>query len=124
MVRSVFEEEKPLESFLKPGTFLYWQGHTYRILSRDLRVVIVEEEDSTSIAAEPRTIRVIDLAVPKSENPPVFAPTKDKLRQRLEELHPPPSPSADADLPQALRDKAALIVRKYQTIVRLLAKKG
>ncbi len=123
MARSVFEEEKPLESFLKPGTFLFWQGHTYRILSRDLRVVTVAEEDSTSLAAEPRTIRVIDLAVPEGETPPVFAPTKDKLRQRLEELHPPPPPSADADLPRALRDKAALIVRKYQSVVRLLAEK-
>src|SRR5258708_12438551 len=93
------------------------------MLSRDLRVVTVAEEDSTSLAAELRTIKVIDLAVPEGENPPVFAPTKDKLRQRLEELHPPPSPSADADLPQALRDKAPLIGRKYQAIVGLLPKK-
>lgn len=123
MARSLFEQEKPLESYLKPGTFLYWQGYTYRILSRDLKVVTVLEEDSSFLVVEPRTIRVIDLVVPEGESPPVFAPTKDKLRQKLEKLHPPSLLAADAGLPQALRDKAALILRKYKAIERLLAVK-
>src|SRR6266487_1517346 len=119
MVRSSLQFEKPVESYLKPNTFMHWQGHTYRILSRDLRTVTIE--DILSPEAESQTIGVVDLVVPEGESPPVFAPTLEKLSEKLQKLQPPSERSADADLPQSLKDKAQLMVKKYKEIERLLA---
>ena len=119
MVRSSLQYEKPVESYLKPNTFMHWQGHTYRILSRDLRVVTIE--DISSPETESQTIGVVDLVVPEGEIPPVFAPTLEKLSEKLQKLQPPSERSADADLPQSLKDKAQLMVKKYKEIERLLA---
>src|SRR6266849_1976963 len=105
MVRSTLQYEKPVESYLKPNTFMHWQGHTYRILSRDLRTVTIAD---IVLEAESQTIEVVDLVVPEGESPPVFAPTLEKLSERLQKLLPPPERSADADLPQPLKDKAQL----------------
>jgi transposase InsO family protein len=121
MARSTFQYEKPVESYLKPNTFMHWQGHTYRILSRDLRTVTIQ--DILSLEAESQTIEVVDLVVPEGESPPVFAPTLEKLSERLQKLLPPPERSADADLPRPLKDKAQLMVKKYKKIERLLAEK-
>ena len=119
MVRSSLQYEKPVESYLKPNTFMHWQGHTYRILSRDLRVVTIE--DISSPETESQTIGVVDLVVPEGEIPPVFAPTLEKLSEKLQKLQPPSERSADADLPQSLKDKAQLMIKKYKEIERLLA---
>src|SRR6266702_6900925 len=119
MVRSSLQFEKPVESYLKPNTFMHWQGHTYRILFRDLRVVTIE--DILSPETETQTIGVVDLVVPEGEIPPVFAPTLEKLSEKLQKLQPPSERSADADLPQSLKDKAQLMIKKYKEIERLLA---
>lgn len=119
MPRSSLEYEKPVEGYLKPNTFMYWQGHTYRILSRDLREVTIE--DISSPEADQQTIGVVDLVVPEGESPPVFAPTLEKLNEKIKKLQPPPVRAADADLPQALKDKAQLMARKLKEIDRLLA---
>jgi len=119
MVRSSLQYEKPVESYLKPNTFMHWQGHTYGILSRDLRTVTIE--DISSPETESQTIGVVDLVVPEGVIPPVFAPTLEKLSEKLQKLQPPSERSADADLPQSLKDKAQLMVKKYKEIERLLA---
>lgn len=118
MVRSTLQYEKPVESYLKPNTFMHWQGHTYRILSRDLRTVTIA---NIVTEAEAQTIGVVDLVVPEGESPPVFAPTLEKLSEKLQKLQPLPERSADADLPQSLKDKAQLMLKKYKEIERLLA---
>ncbi len=113
--------ERPLESYLKPNSYVSWQGQIYRILSRELRTITVE--DTTVPGQEPHTIRIIDLVVLDGESPPVFAPTLEELRQELAALQPVQVRAADTDLPQSLRDKADKIVRTYKAIERLLAEK-
>ncbi len=119
MVRSSTEVEIPLESYLKPNSFIYWKDQRYRILSRDHRDVQVESIPGL----EPHTFKIVDLVVFDGEMPPVFAPTLDKLREKLEKLRPPPIRSASANLPQSLRDKAERMVKDYKEIDRLLAVK-
>jgi len=119
MVRSSTEVEIPLESYLKPNSFIYWKDQRYRILSRDHRDVQVESVPGL----EPHTFKIVDLVVLDGEASPVFAPTLDKLREKLEMLRPPPIRSASANLPQSLRDKAERVVKEYKEINRLLAVK-
>jgi hypothetical protein len=113
--------ENTLESYLKPKSYMSWQSHIYQILFRELRTITVE--DISLPEQEPCTIKITDLIVPEGESPPVFAPTLDQLRQKLDVLHPPQSRVADADLPQSLRGKAEEIVKKYKMIERLLVEK-
>ncbi len=121
MTNSISKYEKPLESYLKPNSYLSWQDHIYRILSRTTKLITVE--DTSSPEEGHSIIRIIDLVVPEGKGPPIFAPTLDQLHQKLDALSPPQPRAADADLPQALRDKAAEIVRTYKAIERLLAVK-
>ncbi len=119
MVRSTAEDERPLESYLKPNSFLQWKDQIYRILSRDLIAVQVESVP----ALEPHTFKIVDLVDLDGEAPPVFAPTLDKLREKSEKLRPPPNRSTDSNLPQSLRRKAERMVKEYKEINRLLAEK-
>src|SRR6266436_2680045 len=119
MVRSSSEVEKHRESYLKPNSFLQWKDQIYRILSRDHRDVQVESVS----ALEPHTFKIVDLVVLDGEAPPVFAPTLDKLREKLEKLRPQPTRSTDSNLPQSLRHKAEQMVKEYKEIDRLLAEK-
>src|SRR5260370_17211346 len=99
MVRSTTEVDIPLESYLKPNSFIYWKDQRYRILSRDHRDVQVESVPGL----EPHTFKIVDLVVLDGEAPPVFAPPLDKLREKLEMLRPPPIRSPPPNLPQSLR---------------------
>ena len=54
MVRSSSGVEKPLESYLKPQSFLQWKDQIYRILSRDHRDVQVESVPGL----EPHTFKI------------------------------------------------------------------
>ena len=119
MVRSTAEDERPLESYLKPNSFLQWKDQVYRILSRDLIAVQVESVP----ALEPHTFKIVDLVDLDGEAPPVFATTLDKLREKLEKLRPSPNRSTDSNLPQSLRRKAERMVKEYKEINRLLAEK-
>lgn len=119
MVRSSSGVEIPLESYLKPNSFIYWKDQRYRILSRDHRNVQVESVPGL----EPHTFKVVDLVVFDGAAPPVFAPTLDTLREKLETLRPQPTRSTEYNLPQSLRHKAELMVKQYKEIERLLAVK-
>ncbi len=119
MVRSPYEVEKPLESYLKPKSFLQWKDQIYRILSRDHKDVQVESIP----ALEPHTIKIVDLVALDGEAPPVFAPTLEILHEKLAKLRSLPIRSADSNLPQSLRRKAERVVKEYKEINRLLAVK-
>ncbi len=119
MVRSSSGEEKPLESYLKPDSFMHWKNQIYRILARDHREVQVESVP----ALEAQTFKIVDLVVLDGEAPPIFAPTLEILREKLEQLRLHPTRSTDSNLPQSLRHKAELIVREFKEIERLLAVK-
>jgi transposase InsO family protein len=104
-----------LEDNLKPGWFMCWQDHIYRIVSRNL--IFVEVEDTTT----PGTItklRMDELYRSESHNgsPPVFAPTLDKLRIEIGILYPMPKPIAGTTLPQWAINKAETIVIKVKQI--------
>src|SRR5258708_13700944 len=119
MVRSSSVVEKPLESYLKPNSFLQWKDQIYRIVSRDHRDVQVESVP----ALEPHTFKVVDFVVLDGEAPPIFAPTLDTFREKVEKRRPQPRRSTDSNLPQSLRHKAELMVKEYKEIDRLLAVK-
>ncbi len=122
MVRSPYEVEKPLESYLKPKSFLQWKDQTYRILSRDHKDVQVESIP----ALEPQTIKIVDLVALDGEAPPVFAPTLDILHEKIEKLRSLPTRSADANLAQSLRDRAERMVQEYkcEPFLRNAARRG
>ncbi len=108
-----------VEDNLKPGWFMCWQGHTYRIVSRNL--VFIEIEDTTA-PGTPIKVRMDELYRPESCNgsPPVFAPTPDKLRAEMGTLYPVPKPIAATTLPQWAINKAETIVAKVKQIEREL----
>lgn len=118
-MRSSSEVEKPLESYLKPNSFLQWKDQIYRILARDHRAVQVESVP----ALEPHTFKIVDLVVLDGAAPPIFALTLDKLREKLEQLRPQPTRSTESNLPEPLRRKAERMVKEYKEIERLLAVK-
>ena len=60
--------EPPIESYLKANWFMYWQGKTYKILSRDLRLVHVETVSDSNKSAS--TFQVTELLVPEGEHTP------------------------------------------------------
>src|SRR5712691_10524374 len=104
-----------IEERLKPERFMRWQDHTYRIVSRKL--VFVDVEDITT----PGTItklRIDELYRPGSRNgsPPVFAPTLDKLRAEIDILYPTPKLTAGTTLPQWAINKAEAILAKVKQI--------
>ncbi len=104
-----------IEENLKPERFMLWQDHTYRIVSRKL--VYIEVEDITTPGMT-TTLRIDELYRPESRNgsPPVFAPTLDKLRAEIDILYPIPKPTAVTTLPQWAINKAKTIVTKPKQI--------
>jgi hypothetical protein len=113
------DTEQPIESYLKPNWYIYWQGQTYRIISRNLRVVTVEH----TVTLESSTFRVVELLVPEGETPPIFASTLEKLHHKLSILTPVYESSTDADLPPPLRAKAEFIVKTFKDIEKRLIEK-
>ena len=88
-----------IEDNLKPGWYMSWQGHIFRIVSRNL--ISVEIEDISDPTYEKRTVRIDELYMPESHNgsAPVFAPTLDKLRAEIDILYPVPEPTASTTIP-------------------------
>ena len=121
MARTPRDAEPPLESYLKTNWFMYWQGKTYKILSRDLRFVHVETVSASNKSAS--TFQVTELLVPEGEIPPVFASSLEKLQIKMQQTSGPSQVAADAGLPQALLDKAKLIVTTFKDVEKLLAEK-
>src|SRR5438270_466029 len=119
MARSTSEAERPLESYLKPNSFLRWKDQTYRILSHDHKDVQVERIPGL----EKHNFKIVELVVLDGGAPPIFAATLDKLREKLENLCPQPIRSTDSNLPLSLRLKAEKMVKEYKEIERLLAVK-
>ncbi len=106
-----------IEDNLKPGWFMCWQNHTYRIVSRNL--ISIEIED-TAAPGMITTIRMDELYKPESRNgsPPVFAPTLDKLRAEVGIAYPTPKPTAVTTLPQWAINKAETVVTKVKQVER------
>ncbi len=71
-----------------------WQNCTYRIVSRNLVFIEVEDVTTPGITT---TLRIDELYRPESRggSPPVFAPTMDKLRAEIDILYPAPKPTAE-----------------------------
>lgn len=106
-----------IEENLKPEWFMRWQDHTYRIVSRNL--VFIEVEDTTAPGTT-TVLRIDELYRPESRNgsPPVFAPTLDKLRAEMDILYPSPKPTAGTTLPPWAINKAETIVAKAKQAER------
>ena len=106
-----------IEENLKPEWFIRWQDHTYRIVSRNL--VFIEVEDTTAPGTT-TVLRIDELYRPESRNgsPPVFAPTLDKLRAEMDILYPSPKPTAGTTLPPWAINKAETIVAKAKQAER------
>jgi transposase InsO family protein len=106
-----------IEENLKPEWFMRWQDQTYRIVSRNL--VFVEVEDTTAPGTT-TTLRIDELYSPESRggSPPVFAPTLDKLRAEIDILYPAPKPTAGTTLPQWAINKAETIITKARQTER------
>ena len=70
---------KTIEEDLKPERFMRWQNQTYRIISRKLIFVEVEDISTPGTTTQ---MRIDELYRPESRggSPPIFAPTLDKLR--------------------------------------------
>src|SRR5260370_14738269 len=110
-----------IEEDLKPERFMLWQNHTYRIVSRQLVFVEVEDIGEPGITTK---LRIDELYRPESRggSPPVFALTLDKLRAEIDILYPTPKPTAVTTLPQWAINKARTIVSKAKQIEREIDK--
>lgn len=106
-----------IEEDLKSERFMRWQDHTYRIVSRQL--VFVEVED-IGVPGTTTKLRIDELYRPESRggSPPLFAPTLDKLRAQIDSLYPAPKPTAETTLPQWAMNKAKTIVTKAKQTER------
>ena len=113
--------EATIEENLKPEWFIRWQNCTYRIVSRNL--VFIEVEDITTPSTI-TTLRIDELYRPESRggSPPVFAPTLDKLRAEIDILYPTPKSTARTTLPQWALKKAETVVTKVRQIEREMDK--
>ncbi len=109
--------EATIEENLKPERFMRWQNCTYRIVSRHL--VFIEVEDITRPGTT-TTLRIDELYRPESRggSQPVFAPTLDKLRAEIDILYPAPEPTARTTLPQWALNKAETVVTKVRQVER------
>ena len=110
-----------IEENLKPEWFIRWQNCTYRIMSRNL--VFIEVEDITAPGIT-TTLRIDELYRPESRggSPPVFAPTLDKLRTEIDILYPAPKTTAETTLPQWALTKAESIISKVKQTEQLMDK--
>src|SRR6266849_1722375 len=106
-----------IEEDLKPERFMLWQNHTYRIVSRQLVFVEVEDIGEPGITTK---LRIDELYRPESRggSPPVFAPTLDKLRAEIDILYPTPKPTAGTTLPGWAINKAETVVTKVRQVER------
>ena len=113
--------EATIEENLKPERFMRWQNCTYRIVSRHL--VFIEVEDITRPGTT-TTLRIDELYRPESRggSQPVFAPTLDKLRAEIDILYPASKPTARTTLPQWALNKAEIVVAKVKQIEREMDK--
>ena len=71
-----------VEDNLKLGWFMCWQNHIYRIVSRNLVFIEIEDTAAPEVII---TLRMDELYKPESRNgsPPIFASTLDKLRAEV-----------------------------------------
>ena len=109
--------EVTIESNLKPERFMRWQNCTYRIVSRNL--VFIEVED-VATSGTTTTLRIDELYLPESRggSPPVFASTLEKLRAEIDILYPTPKPTAKTTLPQWALSRAETVQAKVKQIER------
>ncbi|MFC1975332.1 Mu transposase C-terminal domain-containing protein [Chloroflexota bacterium] len=116
-------EKSALDQGLKPNSFVYWQGRSYQVDqpnedTADPLTVWMRDVET----AELRAFKMEELLLPAhndNQTVPVFAPTLEKLQQRLKEKTLlSPSPPA-TDLPETLRERADKIVTTVEAVQRL-----
>lgn len=112
---------KTIEEDLKPEQFMRWQNQTYRIISRQLIFVEVEDISTPGTATQ---LRIDELYRPESRggSPPIFAPTLDKLLDEIDILYPISKSNAETTLPQWAINKAKTIVTKAKQTEREIDK--
>jgi len=111
-----------LEKWLRPGSFLYWQGRSFRLLvgnEADPLTLLVEE----LVTLERQTFRVEELLLPQGKEAmePIFALTLEALQAELECRQPASAPLHALALPDQLLKRADAMIGVVETVERLVA---
>jgi len=122
MTRARTGDTGPVESGLRPGSFMRWRDATWRILPRasadPLDVPLVDDATGEALVA-----RIDELWPPGQEegDAPVCAPSREALERALaERTPPPPAPAPGAALPAYLLARADALIAAVEAIDRLV----
>jgi len=113
-------KESP-EKWLRPGSFLYWQGQRFRLLAGDNPdPLLIQVEDIVTL--EQQTIQLETLFLSGEDSPgPIFAPSLEALQVELERIHPQPNILNAEGLPEYLQYRADTIIAVVETVEKLVA---
>ena len=122
MHTTVLNKQAP-ERSLQPGWYLYWKHETYHIiaLTKEQYLSLHVENDVTS---ETRHIRYDDLILSMGQDEdsrPIFAPTKERLLQKISNRHSPPVIVPTLEIPETMLARADNIIATVERIEKKLA---
>ncbi len=119
---SQLTDRPSLERWLRPGSFIYWRGQSFRLLAgneADPLTLQVEE----LVTLERQTFRLEELLLPHGQEAqePVFALTLETLQAELASRRPDSTPLHTLALPEQLLKRADVMIAVVETVERLVA---
>lgn len=116
-----WKEPRSIEGSLRPGWYLYWEHHIYRILSCDTEHLLSMYIEDVS-THEKREIRVEELLYVRNNDKevPIYAPTLEALRQEIDARYPLPEPAPASGIPEQLLQRAKVIIDVVETVEQIL----
>lgn len=108
----------PIENTLRPGWYVFWQDHTYRILSTSSDHLVIHVENIHSLEHREFRLETLLLALPDHQAAPLFAPSLEALQTKIARQRPAHTTTPTADLPETLLARADALIQVVQTIER------
>ena len=112
----------PLEKWLRPGSFLHWQGQSFRLLAgKEADPLTLQVEELVTLKRQ--TFRLEELLLPHDKDAlePIFALTLEALQAELACIRPAADPLHTLALPEQLLKRADGIIAVVETVERLVA---
>jgi transposase InsO family protein len=111
----------PIENTLRSGWYVFWQDHTYRILSTSSDHLVIHVENIHSLEHHEFRLETLLLALPEHQTAPLFAPSLDALQAKIARQRSAHTTTPTADLPEELLARADALIQVVQTVEHQVA---
>ena len=123
MTHTMTQSKQAPERSLQPGWYLYWKHDIYRIiaLTKEQYLSLHLEHDVTSEARFIRYDEIILSMGQDEDSRPIFAPTREKLLQKISNRLSPPVIVPTHEIPKTMLTRAANIIATVERVEKKLA---